>query len=1097
MKIDPMKSQQISAGQKQIKKEKTEESKSPSDSVIIGGDKSGNLYTMPSPGGPAIYTFTNASMNSSADLDDINSFLMGEGKYSFATSPDLKKSENKDAGAATFTFMYDTAGRENIKDVKLKGSFSPETGQYDPQWNKGKGIPMYDDGTHGDLIKGDGIFSLELKLDKTGHQKEFAWDVVGDVYDQEGKRVGKDERLIMQDEPIKFKVDGPFDKQIYRPTTNHLMGVHKAGEDGVSFCTWSPEVGKGDLKDYKVYVEIYDKEGNLHTSKSMKKDPITGNWHLQKKEGWKELEGMGYRYAVKDDSGNYLMKGKDKVAYSDPYSRYLQGQQRGVERIFVDPVLGIETGWYDDSGKGGCNYADNPQWGRFTVDNRPNAEKVQLVLMDENGKELSKKELLDRLGAPKLLSYNEARPEDKRDVDTLNRWGVDTGGKVTDYQWTDGLQEDGTISMKKVGDAWVSTVNNFEKLEGLKYEFRVYQDGKLVGDKDGNKILSDIERKDTPFNDPYSNIISDRPGAERLSLIKESSYSFSHDLSDRKTKDPRKFAIYEAHVGSFMGSKDNANPSSFKDMIANLDYIEKLGTNTIELMPTNEFGGKRDWGYTPDYYFAGAEAYGFEMPADEALKRGIVRPDEVKGKDSVWVHGTDAVKIFVDEAHKKGFNVFCDVVYNHTSGKADADNPMAMIDGEKESFFKWWGQYTSESGWGKKPNFSAQEVKQFYTNNAVQQLEEFHFDGIRFDFTQVLHDTGSTGEKYEGMQTLRKINKTVDMVKHDAYTVAEDFSRSWLVASDYDKSEWVGEGEWRMEKKGMGFDAVWNDRFHDDLVGAVEGLDGKFSMDRLLEAITCHVDVADWSDAVVYAHSHDEVGNSGQWVARMAAHSQDDKDVEKPYPRSMARTAAAITLTGAGVPMIFQGEEFLDNADYKHGITSTWGNDISWLDFDMNPDILRKVATAAETGNVNTDKELSGYIEKYSSMTPEQKKNAEALANKRGQFDWYRDLIKLREKSDAFNSNSEISRLYTHNADRVMAYKRKGGNDEYIVVSNFSDQDRHNYGVGLPPGKWKEILNSDSAMYGGENRGNSGAEISGNGGIRIAPGTTVVLKKVG
>ena len=440
------------------------------------------------------------------------------------------------------------------------------------------------------------------------------------------------------------------------------------------------------------------------------------------------------------------------------------GQQRGVERIFVDPVLGIETGWYDDSGKGGCNYADNPQWGRFTVDNRPNAENVQLVLMDEKGKQLDKNALLNLLGEPKLVSYDEAKPEDKRDVDTLNRWGVDSDGKVTAYQWTDTVSDDGSINMKKVGDAWVSTVNNFEKLQGLKYEFRVYEDGKLVGDKDGSNTLNEIERENTPFNDPYSNIISERPGAERLSLVKETSYDFKHDFGNRKTEDPKKFVIYEAHVGSFMGSKDNANPSTFKDLISNLDYIEKLGTNTIELMPTNEFGGKRDWGYTPDYYFAGAEAYGFEMPVDEALSRGVVRADEVKGKDSVWVHGTDAIKIFVDEAHKKGFNVFCDVVYNHTSGKADADNPVAMIDGDKQSFFKWWGEHTSESGWGAKPNFSAKEVKQFFTNNAVQQLEEFHFDGIRFDFTQVLHNTGSTGEKWEGMQTLRKINKTIDMV---------------------------------------------------------------------------------------------------------------------------------------------------------------------------------------------------------------------------------------------------------------------------------------------------------------------------------------------
>ena len=98
------------------------------------------------------------------------------------------------------------------------------------------------------------------------------------------------------------------------------------------------------------------------------------------------------------------------------------------------------------------------------------------------------------------------------------------------------------------------------------------------------------------------------------------------------------------------------------DMVKYLDYIADLGYNSVELMPFNEFGGKRDWGYTPDYYFSGAEAYGFEMPRSEAVERGLIKPDQDKDKESVWINGTDAIKVFVDEAHKKGLNVICDVV---------------------------------------------------------------------------------------------------------------------------------------------------------------------------------------------------------------------------------------------------------------------------------------------------------------------------------------------------------------------------------------------------------------------------------------------------
>ncbi|GMU55359.1 MAG: hypothetical protein AMXMBFR33_45050 [Candidatus Xenobia bacterium] len=921
---------------------------------------------------------------------------------------------------APFRFTVDTGARAEWTNLRLKGSFNPATGEYDPQWNGGQTIPMRDDGLEGDEVAGDGVYTATVSL-KT-EPRTYEWGVVADT------KAGRNRWLPLQDGNLRF--DTEERNPSYTPIANHKLGVHRRGQDGLSFATWAPATDE-------LAVEIFNRDGSLKARHAMEKQP-DGTFQLELGQGWSELEGLGYRYATGD------------IAYSDPRARFLQGQQRGVERVFVDPVLGIETGWYDDSGKGGPNYADNPTWGRFTVDDRPNAEKVQLIIKDENGRQLSKSELLQRLGAPRLLSYEQAPPKDKRDVDILNRWGVDSDAKVTDYQWLERTAENGAIDLEQVGNAWVTTVNNFPGLAGLRYEFRVYENGRLVGDSNGDGQLSKAERVRTPFNDPLSDRISNRPGSERLSLIRESKFQFQHQNAPRKTSDPSRFVIYELHVGSFMGSKDNANPSNFKDLMHNLDYLEELGVNTLELMPFNEFGGKRDWGYTPDYYFAGAEAYGFELDAAEALRKGLVSPREAEGRETVWVHGLEAIKVFVDEAHRRGFNVLGDVVYNHTSGKADADNPMWELDGEHRSFFKWNGQYISNTDWGAKPNFGADGVKQFFVDNAVQQLEELGLDGIRFDFTQVLHDTGTTQEKWEGMQTLRMINRAIDHVRPGAYTVAEDFSRSWLVAADYDRSSWVGENEHRMEKKGMGFDAVWNDRFHDDMIDA---LAGRASMDRLMEALTRHVDVENWSKAVVYTHSHDEVGNSGQWAARVAAGSQKTEDTLKPLPRALARTAATLTLLAAGVPMLFQGEEFLDNADYKHGVTATWGNDMSWLGHQVDP---------AQANSLSGDERVA--------------------ALKRGHFNYYRDLIKLRGSSPAFTSTSEIRPGSVNNAERTLSYVRKGGGEEFCVLANFSDQPRQ---VPLPEGNWKLVLSSDDRQYGG-----SGLQ----GGV--APGSALVYKRV-
>ncbi|CAN0234079.1 unnamed protein product, partial [Phaeothamnion confervicola] len=487
---------------------------------------------------------------------------------------------------------------------------------------------------------------------------------------------------------------------------------------------------------------------------------------------------------------------------------------------------------------------------------------VQLVLRDAEGKQLTKAQLLERLGEPKFQDYDTAPAKDKHDVDVLRGWTMGKTKPITDYVWADRVNDDGSINLKKVenktnGANWIVAVNNFPELVGLDYEFQVTENGKLVGDTNGDKILQPEERKATPFNDPYDSKISARPGSGRNTLIKESSFVPQYQDAPRMETDPMRYSIYEVHPGSFMGSKDNTLPGTFETFINNLEYIKSLNVNTIELLPTSECGGKREWGYTPDHFFAGADAYAFEMKRDDAVAHGLIRPDENIGQESVYINGTDATRFAVDQAHKKGFNVIGDVVYNHTSGRPDGDNPLWDVDGDKRTYFKWNGTHESNTPWGAKPNFGAAGVKDFVTNHSVEQIKAMGYDGIRYDFAQVLHNTGDAGEQIEGMKALRQINRTLQAVQPGTYTVAEDFTRNWLVAADLDR----GQNQWGVEKKGMGFGGVWTDRFRLDTFGVAEH-NKQFNMDSLMEALTCHVGVTDFSRAVVYAHSHDEVGNS-------------------------------------------------------------------------------------------------------------------------------------------------------------------------------------------------------------------------------------------
>ncbi|MBL8192185.1 MAG: alpha amylase C-terminal domain-containing protein, partial [Blastocatellia bacterium] len=98
--------------------------------------------------------------------------------------------------------------------------------------------------------------------------------------------------------------------------------------------------------------------------------------------------------------------------------------------------------------------------------------------------------------------------------------------------------------------------------------------------------------------------------------------------------------------------------------------------------------------------------------------------------------------------------------------------------------------------------------------------------------------------------------------------------------------------------------------------------------------------------------------------------------------------------------------------------------------------------------------------------------------------------------STAFEADSQVNRIYTHNDNSVMAFSRKDGNDEYIIVASLNRNNLEGYQMPLPPGQWKEVLNSDAARYGGSNFGNFGATLNGgNTRVNIPAAGYVVLKK--
>lgn len=145
--------------------------------------------------------------------------------------------------------------------------------------------------------------------------------------------------------------------------------------------------------------------------------------------------------------------------------------------------------------------------------------------------------------------------------------------------------------------------------------------------------------------------------------------------------------IYEIHTGTF------TDKHNLEGVRGRLDYLKNLGINTIELMPVNQFPGKRNWGYDGVFPFAVQNSYG----------------------------GADELKNLVNEAHSKGIAVILDVVYNHLGP-----------DGNHLAHFAPYFTDKYKTFWGESINFDdawSDGVKNYFIRNAEMWLDEFHIDG--------------------------------------------------------------------------------------------------------------------------------------------------------------------------------------------------------------------------------------------------------------------------------------------------------------------------------------------------------------------------------
>jgi 1,4-alpha-glucan branching enzyme len=494
------------------------------------------------------------------------------------------------------------------------------------------------------------------------------------------------------------------------------------------------------------------------------------------------------------------------------------------------------------------------------------------------------------------------------------------------------------------------------------------------------------------------------------------------DWSDDHFRLPswNELVLYEMHIGTFHDTP-GGQPGTFESAIAQLPYLQQLGINVIEVMPIAEFPGDFSWGYNPSHPFAVESIYG----------------------------GPDAFKQFVKAAHQHGIAVILDVVYNHF-GPTDMD--LWQFDGWSENGkggIYFYNDHRSQTPWGDtRPDYGRGEVRQYLRDNALMWFEEYHVDGLRWDATAYIkniegNEANPVNDIPEGWSLMQWINEEIQQRYPGKLCIAEDLRNNAWVTKD------VGAG-------GAGFGAQWDSEFVHPIRQAIISPDDQFrDLGAVASAIEHRYDL-DAFCRVIYTESHDEVANGR---ARVPEEIWPGK-VDNWFSKKRSTLGAAITLTSPGIPMVFQGQEFLEDRWFHDQDPVEW-----WR--------------AEEQGGI---------------------------------LSMYQDLIALRRNLSGVTRGlcgQEVHVFHFDDAAKIIAFHRwaeQGPGDSVVVVVNLAHQSHDGYVIGFPRGGlWKARFNSDSYNYGPDFANHPSPDVEAHEGetdglpchgqISIGPYTVVVFSQ--
>ena len=460
--------------------------------------------------------------------------------------------------------------------------------------------------------------------------------------------------------------------------------------------------------------------------------------------------------------------------------------------------------------------------------------------------------------------------------------------------------------------------------------------------------------------------------------------------------------IYECHIGMGQDAEKVGSYTEFKELV--LPRIIDDGYNCIQIMAIQEHPYYGSFGYHVSSFFAASSRFG--------------TPEELKS--------------LIDEAHKHGVAVIMDIVHSHAV-KNEVEG-LGNLAGDPNQFF-YPGERREHPAWDSLCfDYGKDEVIHFLLSNCKYWLEEFHFDGFRFDgVTSMLYYSHGLGEAFcnygdyfNGHQDdnaicyLTLANKLIHEVNPKAITIAEEVSGMPGLAA-------------RIDDGGYGFDYRMAMNIPDFWIKTIKELsDENWKPSSIFWEVKNRR-----SDerTISYCESHDQALVGDKTIVFRLIDADMYWHFKKGDENGVAHRGIALhkmirLVTAAAI-----------NGGYLNFMGNEFGHP-EWIDFP---------------------REGNGWSYKYARRQWNLVDNKELDYHYLGDFD--KQMLKVIKSEKDF-IKTPVQEIWHNDGDQVLAFMR----GDLVFVFNFNPTTSFtDYGFLVPTGAYNVVLNSDASEFGGNN----------------------------